>query len=137
LTTCKKCGFENRLENNYCARCGAPLIQDMGKNVPKSETKNQMKTVVGIIAFFIIISIISGALWWSSFVNAPGMSQASFTIEIKCDTEWSGAIGGLGTSTTKSGYGDASFTVTSSIVSAVIQKQTDWGSLTVKQIGGV
>ena len=63
--------------------------------------------------------------------GTPGISTATFTIDISCNTEWSGAIGGLGGSTTRSGSGDASFTVTSSIVSAAIQKMTDYGSLTV------
>jgi len=58
------------------------------------------------------------------------MSEATFTIVIESDTEWSGAIGGLGGSTTRSG--SASFTIHSSIVSACIQKQTEWGYLTVK-----
>jgi hypothetical protein len=60
------------------------------------------------------------------------MSEATFTIVIESDTEWSGAIGGLGGSTTRSGSGGASFTIHSSIVSACIQKQTEWGYLTVK-----
>ena len=64
-------------------------------------------------------------------MSMPGMSSTTFTIEIRCNTEWQGALGGLSGSTTKSGYGNAEYTITTSIVSAVIQKQTDWRSLSV------
>ena len=137
MTTCKECGHENRKENNYCANCGAPLNQIADKPVSKPpqkpEISSQTKMSIGIIAAVIIVSSIIGAIWWSSTImNYPGMSEASFTIVIDSDTSWSGAIGGLGSSRTESGTGHASFTIESSIVSAVIQKQTEWGYLTVK-----
>jgi hypothetical protein len=132
MNKCEKCGFENRVENNYCAKCGAPLPHNRAKPTAKTSGSNQMNIAAGVIAIIIIVSVISGIFWWSSMMSAPGMSSATFTVEIDCDTEWSGSIGGLGGSSTESGYGDARYTITTSIVSAVIQKQTDWGSLTVR-----
>jgi len=132
MVKCNKCGYENKEGNNYCANCGARLNPEPEKKKQKTEVSKQTQIAVGVIALIVIFSLIEVGIWWSSMRSSPGMSEATFTIVIESDTEWSGAIGGLGGSTTKSGSGCASFTIHSSIVSACIQKQTEWGYLTVK-----
>jgi len=124
MTKCSKCGYEN----NYCTNCGSDLNPEK-QNTKMSPELNPLL----VIAFIIIFSIIIWAgFWWFTIQSTPGMSEATFTIVIESDTEWSGSIGGLGGSRTVSGSGSASFTIHSSIVSACIQKQTEWGYLTVK-----
>jgi len=132
VTRCNKCGFENKEGNNYCANCGASLNPEAEKEKSKTEVPKQTQIAVAVIILIVIFSLIEIGIWWSSMRSFPGMSEATFTIVIESDTEWSGAIGGLGGSTTRSGSGGASFTIHSSIVSACIQKQTEWGYLTVK-----
>jgi hypothetical protein len=132
VTRCNKCGFENKEGNNYCANCGASLNPETEKERQKTEVSKQTQIAVAVIAIILIFSLIEIGIWWSSMRSFPGMSEATFTIVIESNTEWSGAIGGLGGSTTRSGSGSASFTIHSSIVSACIQKQTEWGYLTVK-----
>jgi len=132
VTRCNKCGFENKEGNNYCANCGASLNPEAGKEKSKTEVPKQTQIAVAVIILIVIFSLIEIGIWWSSMRSFPGMSEATFTIVIESDTEWSGAIGDLGGSTTRSGSGGASFTIHSSIVSACIQKQTEWGYLTVK-----
>jgi len=132
MTRCDKCGYENKEGNKYCANCGASLNPEAEKERSKTEVSKQTQIAVVVIALVVIFSLIEVGIWWSSMRSFPGMSEATFTIVIESDTEWSGAIGGLGGSTTRSGSGGASFTIHSSIVSACIQKQTEWGYLTVK-----
>jgi|CryGeyStandDraft_6_1057127.scaffolds.fasta_scaffold00453_12 hypothetical protein len=132
MTKCNKCGYENKDENNYCANCGSDLNPEANKEKQSTKMSPQSNLLLGTIAFIIIFSIIGAGIWWFTIQSTPGMSEATFTIVIESDTEWSGAIGGLGGSTTRSGSGSASFTIHSSIVSACIQKQTEWGYLSVK-----
>jgi len=132
MTRCDKCGYENKEGNKYCANCGASINPEAEKERSKTEVSKQTQIAVAVIALIVIFSLIEVGIWWSSMRSFPGMSEATFTIVIESDTEWSGAIGGLGGSTTRSGSGGASFTIHSSIVSACIQKQTEWGYLTVK-----
>jgi ribosomal protein L37E len=132
MSKCEKCGFENRVENNYCAKCGAPLTLDTTKPISKPEVSNQMKMAAGAIAVVVIFSIIAGAIWWNSMMSFPGMSTADFEIRIECDTSWAGSIGGGTSQRSIEGSGSETWTVTSTMAVAVIQKQTDWGTLTVR-----
>jgi len=130
VTRCNKCGFENKEGNNYCANCGASLNPEAKKEKSKTKVPKQTQIAVAVIMLIVIFSLIEVGIWWSSMRSFPGMSEVTFTVVIESDTQWSGAIGGLGGSTTRSG--STSFTIHSSIVSACIQKQTEWGYLTVK-----
>jgi len=132
MPVCSKCGYQNKEGNKYCANCGASLNPEAEKERLKAEASKQTQTAFVVIAFIVVFSLISVGIWWSTMRSFPGMSEATFTIVIESNTSWSGAIGGLGGSSTKSGSGSASFTIRSSIVSAAIQKQTEWGYLTVK-----
>lgn len=130
---CKKCGYENREENNYCANCGAKL--NSGVNVEKKSTEmsHQTKIILVAMAFIVIFSLIEIGIWWSTLHSAPGMSEATFTFVVESDTEWSGAFGTIEEGQrTESGYGSASFTFHGSIASACVQKMTDYGYLRVK-----
>jgi len=55
-------------------------------------------------------------------------------IQITSNTSWSGSIGGDAQSTSVDGSGSQSFQVRGSIIVAVVQKQTDYGFLTVSII---
>ncbi len=92
---CKKCGYENREENNYCANCGAKL--NSGVNVEKkgTEISHQTKIVLAVMISVAIFSLMEIGIWWSTLHSAPGMSEATFTFVVESDTEWSGAFGTL------------------------------------------
>jgi hypothetical protein len=126
MKKCSSCGYINREENNFCAKCGKVLVYHQPLPQSAQPSVYPAKVIIGIIALLLIV----GFMLWS-FNNTPGLTESEFTIQINSDTNWSGAIGGLGGQRTVSGTGSTSFTIDSSIVSACIQKQTGWGALTV------
>lgn len=133
MPVCKRCGYNNKEENNYCANCGARLGLEQESANQRTEVTQQTKTIIGIIAFVVIFSVISIAIWWSIIQTTPGVSQATFTFVVESDTEWSGAFGTIEEGLrTEYGFGSASFTFHGSIASACVQKMTDYGYLTVK-----
>ncbi len=77
-------------------------------------------------------TILGSMFYWikttNSYSSYAGMPEATFTVSIESDTKWSGTIGG---SLTRSGTGSTSFTLNSAMASAILQKQTDTGYLTV------
>lgn len=79
-----------------------------------------------------MFGIFGGTIYWINTVhnysNYAGLTGTTFTVSIDSNTTWSGSISG---SATQSGFGSASFTVHGSMVSAVLQKQTEEGYLTV------
>ncbi len=133
MPECKKCGYHNKEENNYCANCGANLKLEEEKERSKTEMSKQAQMAIATIALIVIFSLIEMGIWWSSMRSFPGMSEATFTFIVESDTEWSGAFGTLEEGQrTVSGYGDASFTFRGSMASACVQKMTDYGYLRVK-----
>lgn len=132
MPTCKECGYENKDGNKYCANCGVLLLIKLEKPVSEPETSSQTKMIAGIIAVIIAFLIIMAAIQWTGTRSFTGVSETAFTIVIDSDTDWLDAIGGIGGSRTESGSRPASFVIRSSIVSACIQKQTEWGYLAVR-----
>lgn len=133
MPICKKCGYHNKEENNYCANCGARLKLEANSRKQQTEISQQTKIVFIIFAFTLIFSLIGIGIWWFTLHSAPGMSEATFTFVVESDTAWSGAFGTLEEGQrTESGYGSASFTFHGSIASACVQKMTDYGYLRVK-----
>ena len=92
------------------------------------------KIVAGIIVFFIFIAIIWGVVWLTTpKIEVPESSTATFYIEIESDTSWMGSIGGDGSSRSIDGHGSQTWKLTGyTVVSAVIQKTTEYGYLTVR-----
>lgn len=80
--------------------------------------------IVGVIVFLLIF----GAIFYFSI---PKERTVRFTIRIESNTDWAGSIGADGSSWTIEGYGSETRKVTGTIAVAVIQKQTDYGYLTV------
>ncbi len=92
-----------------------------------------MRTIHVVIILVVLIGAVFGALlyWVQSyhgFSSYSGLPEASFTINVDSNTQWSGTIGG---SATRTGFGPASFTINSAMASACLQKQTDSGYLTI------
>jgi hypothetical protein len=85
-----------------------------------------------IVLVVLSATIIGSVFYWikatNSYSSYAGLSEATFTVSIESDTKWSGTIGG---SLTRSGTGSTSFTINSAMASAILQKQTDSGYLTV------
>lgn len=79
-----------------------------------------------VIIAFLVIGVIIGGIWWYSLPKT-----STFTIQVKSNTDWAGSIGADGSSRTIEGYGSETREVTGTIAVAVIQKQTDYGYLTV------
>jgi hypothetical protein len=136
MKECPSCGFENRDENNFCAKCGVSLSSNL-QTIPQPATTYQLAKrarpsscaiIVGVLLSIVIIALIMA---WSSMLSAPGVLSATYTIKIDSNTSWSGAMGGLSSPTTRDGSGSALFNVQSSLASACVQKQTEGGYLTV------
>ena len=125
MPTCPRCGHQNKEGSRYCVKCGFPLK-------PTTETAKPViqltrTHILGItISIILIISIFCLVEY---YILVPKV--VTFTIRIESDTYWMGVIGADGSSTTVEGWGDETFEVTGTIVSAVIQKQTEYGYLTV------
>jgi hypothetical protein len=100
------------------------------KQLPKSEKKEikPAQAAAGLIVFLILIGVF---VWW---IWPKGPATVTATIQISSNTSWSGSIGADAQSTTVDGSGSRSYQVTGSIIVAVIQKQTEGGSLTVSII---
>lgn len=85
---------------------------------------------LSLVVLFIVI--LGATFYWIKSTNSlssyAGLPQSAFTVKIDSDTRWSGTIGG---SATRTGEGAATFTINSAMASACIQKQTDYGYLTV------
>ena len=92
MPVCKRCGYNNKEENNYCANCGARLGSEQGSEKQRTEVTQKTKTLVGMIAFVVIFSVISIAIWWSIIQTTPGVSQATFTFVVESNTQWSSAF---------------------------------------------
>lgn len=111
----------------------SPKVYGAKKSVtPYQVNTSSSKMGVAVFGIFLLIIIIGGAIWYGSVMSTPSITKATFTIVIESDTSWMGSIGGLASSTSVQGYGDDSYQGTSTVVSAVIQKETDYGYLTVK-----
>ncbi len=89
---------------------------------------------IALIVVVLSAAILGGMVYWGKSFNLfvdSGLKTDTFMVCIDSDTAWSGTIGGLGSSVTRSGSGPANFTIRSSMASAVMQKQSDTGYLTV------
>jgi len=129
MPTCKKCGCPNKEGNRYCINCSHPLEE--ASEATKREAKISSNTIVaGFLLLVISIAAIWGYSWW---ITSPASHTATFYIEIESNTSWMGSIGGDGSSRSIDGSGSDTWKMTGyTIVSAVIQKETDYGYLTVR-----
>ncbi|MCW4024534.1 MAG: hypothetical protein NWF01_05815 [Candidatus Bathyarchaeota archaeon] len=85
------------------------------------------------ISLVVIVSFVAiMALALSNTASTPGTNQATFRIVVQSDTSWSGSIGGATASKSVQGTGNTAWESKQTMATAVIQKQTDWGHLTVK-----
>lgn len=128
MPVCKKCGYQNKEGSKYCVNCGHPLesILEEVKPFPKTST-----IVTGFIVSIIFIAITFGSWWLITLLTTP--KTATFYIEIESNTSWMGVIGGDGSMRSINGYGSQTWKLTGyRVVSAVIQKQTEEGYLTVR-----
>ena len=100
----------------------------MDKTGQQRKEIKSAQAVVGLIIFLIIVGIF---VWW---MWPKGPTIVTATIQITSNTSWSGSIGGDAQSRSVDGSGSQSFQVKGSIIVAVIQKQTESGSLTVNII---
>ena len=100
----------------------------------KEETvqKKPNPLAVLIALFFIILVVAVPIIWWWSITP----KATTFTIEIQSNTSWAGSIGAGGSSRSIEGSGSQSFQVSGTIAVAVIQKQTEYGTLTVSILKG-
>jgi hypothetical protein len=100
-----------------------------GKGMESEKEKAKSSNVAfGVIIFLVLIGVI---VWW---IWPRGPATVNATIQISSNTSWSGSIGADGQSTSVEGFGSKSFTVHGSVFSAVVQKQTEEGYLTVSII---
>jgi hypothetical protein len=93
---------------------------------PKPQPIPTQITLTHIIVGILIFIVLVGAIYYFS---TPKVS--TFSIKIESNTSWSGSIGADGSSRTIEGYGSETWKVTGTIAVAVIQKQTEYGYLTV------
>ncbi len=85
-----------------------------------------------MVLVLLLAAVLGATYYWikssNSFSSYAGLPASTFTIKVDSDTKWSGTIGG---SSTRTGFGSTSFTINSAMASACLQKQTDYGYLTV------
>jgi len=137
MPVCKKCGYDNREGNDYCVNCGAKLdsasetekTQHTAEASPSTQqVARAMNTQIGMTIIFVLLgALVFGGVYYLSIPKA-----VTYIIEITSDTSWSGSIGADGSSRTIEGYGNENWKVTGIIAVAVIQKQTEYGFLTVR-----
>ena len=130
MSVCKKCGYQNKEGNKYCANCGNPLE---GELKPQPTTTQTSHLLAGIIIFILLAGVIFGSIYYFSI---PRFSTSTFAIRIESNTSWAGSIGADGSSRSIEGFGSETWEVTGTIAVAVIQKQTDYGYLTVSILKG-
>lgn len=106
-----------------------PTTEGREKPYRKEISEKRPSSASTVMALFLIILVIAVPIiwWWSTIPKA-----ATFTIEIQSTTSWAGSIGADASSSSVEGSGNRSFQVYGTIAVAVIQKQTEYGSLTVR-----
>lgn len=98
----------------------------------ESPSLNQSGKIIAISLVVIVGFVAIMAVALSNTASIPGTNKATFRIVIQSDTSWSGSIGGATNSKTVEGNGYGAWESETTMATAVIQKQTDWGYLTVQ-----
>lgn len=135
---CPKCGYYNPLGQKFCGACGREfqivsgdtgtreLAQPRGG---KGSSKQLTVLILAAVIFIVVFAIV-----WTTFDSLSGSSSKSATIRIQSDTNWSGSIGTLASSRSIDGSGSQDFKLNGDVFSAVIQKSTEEGYVTVSII---
>lgn len=106
MIKCNRCGYENRDDARFCAKCGAPLnVYNFSPPPPPPNpgSKFPMKAILALVAVIVILIIIAGVL--PAYVQPDG--------EILTPSQVSSVIGG----TWKVGNNTAYFSVQGNSVS--------------------
>ena len=135
---CAKCGSDVPSGKRFCADCGSEIklaenelgnAEAAGRRQGTGGRRQLMNVAILVASFIVFIAII-----WVAMGSSFSSSSETVVIRIQSDTSWSGSIGTLESSRSIDGSGSGEYQLSGDVFSAVIQKDTESGYLTVSII---
>ncbi len=77
---CRRCGSMNRIDWQFCARCGAPLTRSSQSHQSPTSTTNQypLRWAIPLLSGLFIIIVLTGAwMMWRALHPSPGQVSAN------------------------------------------------------------
>lgn len=132
---CPNCGAYNIDNRKFCGECGKELQEAHARanedKLPQTANGKKGSKQLTILVLMAVIFIVVLAVVWVALDSPLGATSETATIRIQSDTSWSGSLGTLESSRSVDGSGSQDFQLSGDVFSAVIQKNSETGYLTV------